>query len=77
MIRENTEKNKRRSSSTSTHPLQPIKSVIITTKAVWNTMKIQEAHVQWNNFSLCNSIKQKINFQQSKSIKNTKLGGVP
>ena len=33
-------------------------------------MKTQEAHAQLNNFSLCNSIKQKIDFQQSK---NTKL----
>ena len=73
MIRENTEKNKRRSSSTSTHPLQPIKSVIIIRKAIWNMMKIQEAHAQLNNFSLCNSIKPKINFQQSKSTKDTKL----
>ena len=32
-------------------------------------MKIQEAHAQLKNFSLCNSIKPKINFQQSKKIK--------
>ena len=52
---------------------QPIKSVIITRKTASNMMKIEETHAQLKNFSLCNSIKRKITFQQPQNTKICRL----